>query len=140
MLKKKRPRKALGQKKNKFNKKRVGKKGEDIAVSFLAEKDYQIIDRNFQKGYGEIDIIALSKDKNEEVLVFVEVKTRRSDKYGPPATAITPQKIKALKRSIYYYKLLHPQLPQLLRLDLVTVDLNPDNSVKNIEHFKNISA
>ena len=46
--------------------------GEDIAVNYLKKKGYKIIERNFRKGYGEIDIIALKKN----VLVFVEVKTR----------------------------------------------------------------
>src|SRR3972149_569934 len=55
-----------------------GKMGEDAAASFLAKEGYKIVERNFRCPLGEIDIVAIDKG----VLVFVEVKTRSSNKFG----------------------------------------------------------
>ena len=68
----------------------IGKLGEELAVGYLQKQNYKIIERNFECRQGEIDIIAL--DKNE--LVFIEVKTRTSIKYGKPAEAVNQIKKK----------------------------------------------
>ena len=82
-----------------YYKKQIGKNGEDIATDFLIEKGYQIIERNFNCWWGEIDIIAL--DKNE--FVFVEVKTRSNKNYGEASEAVNTQKKKHLWKAIEYY-------------------------------------
>lgn len=116
-----------------------GKFGEDAAASFLIKKGYQIVERNFKKRYGEIDIIAIDKSvKDEHVLVFVEVKTRNSLEFGNPLEAITPWKLKSVIKTIEYYTLTHKNLPALQRIDAVAVDLSDGN--ENIEHVKNISG
>lgn len=117
-------------------KKAQGKYGEEKALAFLLNNGYTILEQNFQKGYGEIDIIAL--DGN--VLVFVEVKSRWSDEFGRPEEAITPWKIRALVRSANYYKMLHPELPDLLRIDVVAIEINQDKTIKRIELIKNITG
>ncbi|MBI4078855.1 MAG: YraN family protein [Candidatus Levybacteria bacterium] len=115
-------------------------KGENLACNYLKRKGYRIIERNFRKGYGEIDIVALHPAGlgQAQVLVFVEVKTRTSDLFGPPLEAITPWKIRTLVKTAQYYKLLHPQLPDSLRLDAIGVDFFSNPSPK-IEHVKNIT-
>lgn len=110
-------------------------KGEDIACDYLKKQGYKIIERNFRKGYGEIDIVAL----DGSVLVFVEVKTRTSDLFGPPLEAITPWKIRTLVKTAQYYKLLHSKLPDSLRLDAIGIDFFSGNSPQ-IEHVKNITG
>lgn len=77
----------------------TGKIGEEIAVAYLKQNGYQIIERNFECRQGEIDIIA--KDKND--LVFVEVKTRSSALYGLPKEAVDKTKKKHIYRSAEYY-------------------------------------
>lgn len=114
----------------------VARIGEEEATSFLRKKGYKIIERNFRKGYGEIDIIAL---KNE-ILIFVEVKTRISNNFGPPFEAITPWKLKSLVKTAQFYKSLHPALPHSLRIDAVSVKLSNDNRVEKIELLENISG
>ncbi len=57
-----------------------GQKGEDRAVSFLESKNYEILERNWQISHAEVDIIA----KSNNLLIFIEVKTRSYDYYGPP--------------------------------------------------------
>src|SRR3989344_6550689 len=103
--------------------------GEEIAAKYLLDKGYKIIERNFRKGYGEIDIIAIDKD----TLVFIEVKTRTSRKFGSPLEQITPYKLKALERTSLFYKKLHPKLPDGLRIDAVSVELDSSNNPSNIE-------
>lgn len=76
----------------------IGKKGEDIAVDYLVkEKKYRIIFRNYKLNrYGEIDIIAIDKDS----LVFIEVKTKTSLRFGRPVESINYKKFKSLDTSI----------------------------------------
>ena len=84
-------------------------------------------------GGGEIDIVAVDND----VLVFVEVKARVGSKYGEPQEAVTPFKLRSLKRAGQYYKMEHPDLPEALRIDVVAVVLDKDTGEPlKIELFK----
>ena len=80
-------------------KKELGNLGEQLATEYLEKNKYKIIKRNFYCKHGEIDIIA--KDKSE--IVFIEVKTRNSLKYGMPCEAVTPYKQKHIKLTSKYY-------------------------------------
>lgn len=111
-------------------------RGEDIAAKFLKEKGYKIIERNFRKGYGEIDIIAIHKN----ILVFIEVKTRTSNKFGTPFEAITYFKLKTLVKTAEFYKVLNPRLPEALRIDAVSILLDYSNNPATIEHMENITG
>ncbi|MDP2860884.1 MAG: YraN family protein [bacterium] len=113
-----------------------GKIGEDIACEFLKNRGYKILERNFQKRYGEIDIVAKDKD----VLVFVEVKTRKSGEYGRPEEAVTPRKLHDVIKTSKYYLLTHPELSDNCRIDVVAVELNPDDSPRRIELFPNVTS
>jgi len=75
-------------------KKDKGKIGEEIAVKFLMKKGFKILRRNYRYGHGEIDIIAMDGDK----LIFVEVKTRASDKFGQPEDSVTFKKRRQLRK------------------------------------------
>src|SRR3989338_4019157 len=97
----------------------TGRFGEEKAAQFLLSKGFKIIERNFKKPHGDIDIIAL----DGQTLAFIEVKTRISSRYGPPEEAIPPWKIRSLIQSAQYYKLLHQDLPDSMRIDLVAVSL-----------------
>lgn len=109
--------------------------GEDLACKYLQDKKYKIIERNFRKGYGEIDIIAVF----ENTLVFAEVKTRTSSSFGTALEAITYFKLKSLIKTAEFYKLLHPNLPNLMRIDAIAVILNRSMELEEIEHVENIS-
>ena len=116
-----------------INNQQLGKKGEDVATTFLQSIGYKIIDRNFRCKQGEIDIIA--KDKEE--YVFVEVKTRTSTKYGRPAEAVNYLKkqhiYKVAKYFLYKYKLQNYSI----RFDVIEVFYCKNrfyiNHIKNIE-------
>jgi len=118
-----------------------GMRGEQFAVEFLVSQGFQIVERNFRIRGGEIDIIAIETDSRteEKTLVFLEVKTRSSQEFGSPLEAIGYYKIRALIRATQFYKLKHPQLPDLLRIDAVSVILNEEGELLDIELVKNIS-
>lgn len=119
----------------------LGKKGEEIAAKYLQKKGYRILGRNFRIRYGEIDIVAIdsSTDPGQDVLVFVEVKTRDTNDFVSPEESITPHKIKSLVRTAEYYKMIHTELPKLLRIDFVGVLIKDNGKVKELKLIKNIS-
>jgi len=71
----------------------IGNLGEEMAVKFLLEKGYEIVERNFLKPFGEIDIIAKDKD----FLVFIEVKARKNINFGFPREFVNGSKIKKIQ-------------------------------------------
>ena len=113
----------------------TAKLGEEIAAKYLTKLGYKIIEKNFRKGYGEIDIIATYNN----ILVFIEVKTRTTNLYGGAMEAIAYHKLKSLIKTAEFYKMLHPNLPESLRIDAILIDLI-NGDVKNIEHLENISG
>lgn len=109
--------------------------GENIASKFLQNKGYKIIERNFRKGYGEIDLIAIYKNS----LVFIEVKTRTTNLYGGAIEAIAYHKLQSLIKTAQFYKLTHSNLPEALRIDAILIDLDSINKIKNLKHVENIT-
>ena len=95
----------------------LGQKGEKVASQYLEKMGYTIVSRNYKSSYGEIDIIA--KDKNE--LVFVEVKTRCSKKYGEAREAVNEPKKKHIKKAATYYIYKHRLENELIRFDVMEV-------------------
>ena len=78
----------------------LGRYGEDLACKYLQAKGYKILKRNFRcRRFGEIDIVA----SKAGVLSFIEVKTRRSSRYGKPAEAVTLAKQRKIYRVAQYY-------------------------------------
>lgn len=121
--------------KKNFHKKRLGKIGEDLACEYVLHHNYSLIERNFQKRYGELDIIAVK----DNTLVVVEVKTRIGRMFGLPEEAVTPRKIAEVKQTAAYYKLLHPELPESMRIDVIAIELDVDESVKEFRHIENVT-
>ena len=74
----------------------IGTLGEDLAVEHLTSLGLKVLDRNWRCRYGELDIIAA--DDATRTAVFVEVKTRTSDLFGGVEQAVTPQKVRRLRR------------------------------------------
>jgi putative endonuclease len=95
-----------------------GKEGEEIAVRFLREKGYGIIQQNYIFGHGEIDIIA----RDGDMLVFVEVKSRASDEYGPPEDAVTQRKAGLVRRTAEGYLFTRKLDEIACRFDVIAID------------------
>jgi len=78
---------------------RIGKWGEDAVAAYLAERGYAIITRNARTPYGEIDLIA----KQDDITIFVEVKSRTSLKMGLPEESVTVRKQAHMLACAQYY-------------------------------------
>lgn len=104
-----------------------GNYGEELACHFLKEQGYKIIERNFRIRGGEIDIVAL----DGQTLVYVEVKTRTQKIFGTPEESVTFHKIRFLQRAAKFYRNSRRNLPQLERIDVLSIDLEP-----KVPHFK----
>jgi len=113
-----------------------GRKAEKIARDFLTSKGYQIIAENFRTRFGEIDLIAL--DGN--CLVFIEVKSTSSKKFGLPEEKINQEKLRRIIKASSYFRVKHPQMPNLQRIDVVAIDFSPIGVVGEIRLFKNITG
>lgn len=74
----------------------IGALGERLAVEYLTSCGLQVLARNWRCRYGELDVIVA--DATARVVVFVEVKTRTSDRFGGVEQAVTPQKLRRLRR------------------------------------------
>ena len=108
--------------------KEIGIIGENIATEFLLKKGFQIIERNFLKPFGEIDIIA--KDNN--YLVFIEVKTRKNSNYGFPREFVNNNKIKKLQCVAQVY-MSENNLYDDFRFDVIEIILD-SNTLTHIEN------
>jgi putative endonuclease len=112
----------------------LGHLGESLAAAFLEKKGYTILERNWRTPYGEIDLITLLND----VIAFVEVKTRASSSLGPPEISITPRKEEHMRCAAEYYIQQHPEMIYDWRIDAVTIQLHVDNTPPLIDHFENV--
>lgn len=100
----------------------LGKHGESIAIKHLIRNGYRIIERNYRSDLGEIDIIAKDKD----TLVFVEVKTRTSYRFGDPKYAITQKKQRKISMVALGYLKVTRQEKVKARFDVVTIAVGED--------------
>lgn len=117
-----------------MDKKELGKIGEQLAVELLTSKGYEIIERNYHFGHGEIDIIA--KDPNDGFTVFIEVKTRQNLEYGEPEYAITKTKQGQVKKMAERY-LYDKEISELdCRFDVVAV-LYKEKTKSIVNHYEN---
>ena len=109
----------------------IGKYGEDLSVDFLYNLRYEILERNYRCKIGEIDIIC----KNENTIIFVEVKTRYTDKFGSARCAINYQKRKNIINVSKYYLLAKYKFDYLIRYDVIEVFLTLKKDIYNINHI-----
>ena len=109
----------------------LGNTGEELAVAHLRKNHYKIIERNYRCRFGEVDIVALDK----KVLVFIEVKTRSSRRFGSPQTGVTPRKQRQLSKVALSYLQKHNSFNREARFDVVAVEMQTKQ--KQIEIIRN---
>ena len=95
----------------------LGKAGQKAAEAFLFKKGYSILERNFHTRSGELDIVA----RDEDYIVFVEVKARKGLEYGYPREAVTRTKQKRIIRTALVYLTRHHLSNNNIRFDVVEV-------------------
>ena len=94
----------------------LGKQGETAAVNYLIQRDYVIRHQNWRKGHLELDIVAAKDD----ILIVIEVKTRRNTEFAEPEDAVNRSKIRRLvKATDAYLKLF--QIDNQVQFDIITV-------------------
>ncbi|RZN84659.1 MAG: YraN family protein [Winogradskyella sp.] len=108
----------------------LGKKGEQLAVDFLIESNYNIVARNYRFEKAEVDIIAQKKD----ILAIVEVKTRSTTDFGNPQDFVKPKQIKNLVKAVDEYVNAN-DLDVEVRFDIIAI-VKEQGKFK-IEHLEN---
>ena len=114
------------------NSKMLGIFGEDLASDYLEKSGFKILERNYRCPLGVIDIVA----KEHKTLVFVEVKTRKSDRHGSPLEAIGVQKQKQVLRAVKYYLKEKRFNHGPLRIDVVGVLTGGSSDDTQINHIR----
>lgn len=102
----------------KTNTHQLGRKNEALAVKYLKRQGYRILEQNYRTQRGEIDIIA----RCDHVIVFVEVKSKRSDRYGTAKYAVTGLKQTRISKAALIWLKTHGRLKERARFDVVTID------------------
>jgi len=116
-----------------MSKRETGLMGEKLACEFLGKNGYDIIEKNYRCPEGEIDVIA----RQQDTLVFIEVRTKTSRKFGGPEESITPVKAARLRTLAARYGQSHKNLPELWRIDVVAIRMNKDGRASHIEVIEN---
>ena len=110
----------------------IGRWGEDVAADYLAQKGYEIRERNARTPYGELDLIVMHSGG----LVVVEVKTRTSSRYGLPELAISTRKQEHLIASAEHYA--QENGIDHWQIDAISVEGKPSGGKPKITHFEDI--
>ena len=111
----------------------IGKWGEDKAAEYLLRKGYTIVERDWKSGRRDIDIVAIDDD----TLVFVEVKTRRSRMFGEPEDAVDYRKRQSLQQAINHY-IKSNRVHSEVRFDIISI-VGTIGSEPEIDHIKDVS-
>ncbi len=111
---------------------RVGKWGEWIAEEYLKAHQYEIVERNARTPFGEIDIVA----RLGEITIFLEVKTRTSNKMGLPEESITPRKRQHMLDAAQHYAAEHEI--DHWQIDLIAIEGKPGTK-PTITYFENVT-
>lgn len=109
--------------------KKIGEKGESLALDFIKKLSYEIIETNWTAGHKEIDIIA----KQDSIYIFIEVKTRTSTKQGMPEESISESKIKSVTEAARIF--LYDKSYKDIRFDVISIIMKV-NSEPEIMHIK----
>jgi putative endonuclease len=118
--------------------KAVGKWGETVAAAYLEERGYQVLERNAYTPYGELDIVAREHTPEGVIVVFVEVKTRTTTRFGYPEQAVDAHKQEHLLSSAQHYLQERPELEDAWQVDVIAVRRLTSARDPEIEHFRDV--
>ena len=113
--------------------KQLGDAGEEIAARELIQRGYLVRDRNWRSAEGELDIVA----RQGQTLVFVEVRTRRGDRFGTPEDSITPAKRAHLVAAAQAYLQAHALEDCDWRIDVVAVEMTTRGQLVRVDVIEN---
>lgn len=110
----------------------VGARGEILAERWLLQSGFQILARNHQTRYAEIDLIAV----DGRTVVFIEVKTRKDLRAGSPVEAVDEEKQLRLSRAAVAFLRKHHLKNVAVRFDIIAVDFSAGNARPNLKHYR----
>ncbi|WP_029144316.1 YraN family protein [Microbacterium luticocti] len=112
----------------------LGRAGEQRAAAYLSARGFAVLDRNWRAPGGELDVVA----RRDGTVVFVEVKTRRSDGFGDPLEAVDARKRARLWRLAQAWCAAHPEQARAMRrLDVIGIT-GPDPDTARLEHLEDV--
>jgi putative endonuclease len=107
----------------------LGQRGEDLACKYLRQRGLKILARNYRCPVGEIDIIAYcrhtSKIATADTILFIEVKTRQTDRYTAPEETVSDDQKHHIRKAAAYYLTQHETGDSNVRYDIVGILLTP---------------
>ncbi len=106
--------------------KELGAKGEKLAASYLKRSGWKIVEKNYKNPFGEIDIIA----RKDDVVAFVEVKTRLTDEFGTPSQAVDERRKRRYIQGAKYY-FAGRTIDFTVRFDIIEVSKGQINHIEN---------
>ena len=109
----------------------IGRRGEDLAAAWLEQRGYTILERNWRRPCGELDLIA----ERDGEIVGVEVKTRTGNAMGEPEEAVTRSKQRKLMLTIQTYLMEAGAEQRPYRLDVLAVRLAPNGAYLETRHY-----
>ena len=132
----------------KGDKNKVGAYGEDIASKYLEKLGHKVIDRNYLKKWGEIDVVSRETSQNKHIIHFVEVKTvsyetkemlQRAVSYGTwrPEENVHPKKIERMYRTIESW-IMEKGLDSEWQIDVISVRIVPREKYATVKYIPNI--
>lgn len=113
----------------------VGDEGEELARIHVEGLGWQVVDRNWRCRHGELDLVA--RDEHGD-LVFCEVKTRRSARFGGPLEAVDDDKARRLRRLAWAWLADHGERSAAFRIDLIGI-LAPTGAPPSLEHLRAVA-
>jgi len=113
--------------------KEIGGLGEKLALEFLKAKGYRVKCKNFRTPFGELDIVATHRGS----IVFIEVRTRTTSSLGPPFLSVTRIKQAHIIKNALFYLKRYGRIDSNWRIDVVSVKLDSERALENIEHIEN---
>jgi putative endonuclease len=113
----------------------LGEYGERLAERYLTEQGLAVVDRNWRCARGELDLVV----RDGDCLVFCEVKTRRSERFGSPVEAVHPRKAARLRRLASAWLRDHDEHPARIRIDVIGI-LRPVHGPARVRHVQGVGA
>ena len=114
----------------------MGRKGEQVAARWLAVHGWEIAERRFRNGRRDIDLVAVRRDGGGgRSVAFVEVKTRASDDFGGPVSAVNWRKQRELSRSAKVWMARFEKPGDTYRFDVIGVIIEPEKV--RVQHVEN---
>ena len=113
----------------------LGRYGEDLAARYLTEQGWQVVDRNWRCAHGEIDLIA----RDGDCLVFCEVKTRTTERFGGAVEAVDRRKAARLRRLVAAWLQCHDERAVRIRIDVIGI-LRPRRGPAQLRHLVGVGS